>query len=372
MALKDLCWAEKILGKHDLHWLQAPVWQANLGGLPPPISYSEILLRASYSHQFGLMAMCRAWRSLIDLVNPDLLAIDFGTTSYLATLGLGIPRVRLGASGTLPPLTHPLPTNIWWDKQLERQFTQRIASIENAVLHSANEVLRDFGQKPLSALHQLMECDDEFIFCSPALDQFPQRENGKFWGSIMNLEQGAAPNWPHHPGKRVFAYVKTGSPHFGPALKALSELEVNTVVHAPGISVKNIKAYESRNLTFSVDPVRMEDARNQCDIGICHAGAGTTEALLAAGKPVLLLPMQGEQESTSRKVEQLGAGLWVHQEAKVANFKKLIKRLLTEPSFSQKAQEFANVNQMRPQSERISKLVDRCEALIASRDQASN
>lgn len=128
--------------------------------------------------------------------------------------------------------------------------------------------------------------------------------------------------------------------------------------------MKNIKTYETGNLTFSVDPVRMEDARRQCDLGICHAGAGTTEALLAAGKPVLLLPMQGEQESMARRVERIGAGLWVNPETKLVNFKKLLNRLLNDPGFASKARDFANANPERPQPERVSQIVDRCESII--------
>jgi UDP:flavonoid glycosyltransferase YjiC (YdhE family) len=126
-----------------------------------------------------------------------------------------------------------------------------------------------------------------------------------------------------------------------------------------------MKTYESGNLVFSVDPVRMEEARRQCDLGICHAGAGTTEALLAAGKPVLLLPMQGEQENTARSVEKVGAGLWVKPEAKVVNFKKLLKQLLTEPEFARKAQEYAVDNPEPPQADRIGEIVDQCEKVIA-------
>lgn len=361
LVLRDLCWAEKILGGHGLEWLQAPVWPANLSGLPSPISYPEIMFHNGFSHLFGLLAMCRAWRNLINLVKPDLLIVEYGATSMLATLGRGTPRVRIGTGATAPPLTQPMLSHRWW----EPQPVARLVEIEDAVLKTANEALQELGQEPIASLYQMLESEDEFIFSSPALDHFPQRQKGNYLGAILNLEHGALPNWPTGSGKRVFAYLKTNYPHFDAVLKALAGLDVSTIVHAPGISLKNIKAYQSANLLFSVDPVRMEDARRQCDIGICHAGAGTTEALLAAGKPVLLLPMQGEQESMARKVEQIGAALWVNPGAQVVNFKKLLKRLLSEPAFTQKAVDFANANPERPQAARISQLVDRCEELIA-------
>lgn len=363
LVLKDLTWAEKALGGHGLTWLQGPVWQANLGGLPSPISYSEVMFRNGFSHDFGLLALCRAWQNLIALIKPDLLVFDFCSTSMLATLYSGIPRVRIGASYVLPPLSRPIESNSWW----LQQPTTRLAEIENAALGTANKVLSKLGQDPISALSQVLKCDEEFIFGSHSLDQYPQRKGGNYFGAIQDIEQGTLPNWPTQPGKRVFAYLKTSYRHFDAVLKALAALDINTVVHAPGISQKNINTYQSNNLTFSVDPIQMESARRQCDLGICHAGAGTTEALLAAGKPVLLLPMQGEQESTARRVEQLGAGLWVHPEAITINFKKLLKRLLNETGFTQKAIDFANNNPERPQAERVSELVDRCEKLLFSK-----
>lgn len=359
LVLKDLTWAEKILGKHGLTWLQAPIWPANLTGVPPPISYPEIIFHNGFSHLFGLLAICRAWRNLVELAKPDLLLIEYGAASMLATIGMGIPRVRIGTGFTAPPLTQPIPSFRWW----ENQPVSRLVDIENAVLKTANNVLLELGQKPITALHQMLESEGEFILCSPDLDHFPQRQSANYCGAILNLEHGVLPSWPTQPGKRVFVYLKTSYSHFGAVLKALAELDVNAVVHAPGISLKNIKAYQSANLVFSVDPVQMETARRQCDLGICHAGAGTTEALLAAGKPILLLPMQGEQESTARRVEHLGAGVWVHQDAKVVNFKKLLKRLLSESKFTQSAIDFANANPEQPQTERIVELVDQCERL---------
>lgn len=56
-------------------------------------------------------------------------------------------------------------------------------------------------------------------------------------------------------------------------------------------------------------PLRIDAVRTQSDAAICHAGVGTTAALLAAAKPVLLLPMHTEQAMIAMRVKQLGAGL---------------------------------------------------------------
>ena len=45
--------------------------------------------------------------------------------------------------------------------------------------------------------------------------------------------------------------------------------------------------------------------------GICHAGVGTVETLVTAGKPVLALPQHLEQMMTAKRLAALGAGLVV-------------------------------------------------------------
>lgn len=169
------------------------------------------MFRFGFSHQFGLLALCRAWRNLIELTKPDLFIAEYGAALMLATVGMGIPRVRIGTGATAPPLTQPKLSYEWW----KNQPMPRLADIENAVLKTSNSVLQELGQKPITTLHEMFKCEAEFILGNPALDHFPQRQGANYCGPILNLDHGIMPAWPSVGGKRVFAYIKTSHPHFG-------------------------------------------------------------------------------------------------------------------------------------------------------------
>ena len=88
-------------------------------------------------------------------------------------------------------------------------------------------------------------------------------------------------------------------------------------------------------------PVRMADVRRECRLGICHAGVGTVEALVTAGKPRLALPQHLEQMMTAKRLAASGAGLVVDPEESPRDYGRILRRLLDEPSFTAAAQAIA-------------------------------
>ena len=113
-------------------------------------------------------------------------------------------------------------------------------------------------------------------------------------------------------------------------------------------------------LTRSVDFEKLD-----CDVGICHAGHGTTSALLLRGIPLLLLPGQLEQYLLALNVQEMGAGLLVNPEDPDKNYQAPLARLLTESSFAERAGYFAARYAHENPQQRINKIVDRCEELLA-------
>ena len=180
---------------------------------------------------------------------------------------------------------------------------------------------------------------------------------------MANLDQGVPPEWPLVGSKRVFAYVKPASRDFDKLLVALRKIEASVVVHAPGVSPKAVRTHTAANIAFSADPVCMADVRRDCHLAICHAG-GTAQLVVAAGKPVLLLPQHLEQMMTAKRVAALGAGLVVDYEKPAPDYGRLLRRLLDEPSFTAAAQAVAEQHVGDDQAARVARIVDRCEELM--------
>ena len=371
LVLKDLAHAERLLGHTGFMLLQAPLWVGEVTGLPQPASFAETLLHLGFLHPQALTGICRGWRSLLALTQPDVLVCDYAPTALLASRGLGLPRINFGDSFGVPPRTQPMPIYRHW----RPEPPARVAQAEQHALNGANAVLANLGEPPLQCLAQLMEVDDEIITCHAEFEQYPNhpsraavpgRAARNYAGPLPNPSGGAEPSWPLNGGPRVFAYLKPASRDFEAVLKALRSLEVSALVFAPGVSTALQHRHLAANLRFSDQPLCLDAVCRDCDIAICHAGASTTQALVCAGKSVLLLPTHVEQMMTAKVVQALGAGLAVDFERPSADCRKLIKRLLDEPCFAAAAQEIAARHDGDDAAARLSAMAARIEQAMAA------
>ena len=216
-----------------------------------------------------------------------------------------VPRV-FGSSFSVPPRTEPMPVYRWWNGEP----IARVLASERVVLAGPTKRLRASREPPMARLADLLDADESIIAASEEFDQYPGRTGARYWGTVANLDKGVAPHWPIVGAKRVFAYLKPHFRDFEKLLEALRTIDAAVVIHAPGISARWCEAHGGER-RLQRRTVRMADVRRECDLGICHAGVGTVETLVTAGKPVLALPQHLEQMMTGKRVAALGAGLVV-------------------------------------------------------------
>ena len=365
-ALRELTFVDTVLRDEPYMVFQAPIWAAQVSGLPAPIGFAETLMRLGFLHPTALAGLCRGWRALVSAVAPSLIVFDYAPTALLATRGLRVARALIGETFSTPPRTEPMPTYRWW----RTEPMARVIAGERLVLAGANTVLARLSQPPLGRLADLLEADDDIITtASEDFDQYPGRVGARYWGQVANLEKGVPPQWPIVGSKRVFAYLK---PHFrdlDKVLAALRKIDAAVVVHAPGVSEATVRTHTAANVAFSNDPVRMADVRRECDLAICHAGASTVQTLVTAGKPVLLLPQHLEQMMTAKRVEALGAGLVADFEKPSPDYVRLLRRLLDESSFTAAAEAVAGRHPGDDPAARVARIADRCEELMLRTEQ---
>ena len=362
LAVRELTHVDALLGDEPFRVFQAPIFAGSVSGLPAAIGYAETLMRLGFLHPSTLTALCRAWRNLVEALAPQLMLFDYAPTGLLATRGLPIPRALFGSSFSVPPRTEPMPVYRWW----KGEPLDRVLAGERVVLSGANQALARLGEPPMARLADLLDVDESIIAATEEFDQYPGRTGARYWGTVANLEKGVAPEWPIVGAKRVFAYLK---PHFvdlEKLHKALRTLDAAVVIHAPGISADMVRKHTAANIAFSEKPVRMADVGREAAVGICHAGVGTVESLVTAGKPLLLLPQHLEQMMTGKRIAAMGAGLLVDPlEDKSPNYARLVTRLLNEPTFAAVAQAVAARYVNDKPAERVARIADRCEQLIA-------
>ena len=362
-ALRDLSSAEFVLGRHGFLLLQAPIWIQKVSGLPePPLNYAEILHRFGFLDKSGLMGMVKAWLNLFELVKPDLLLIDHAPTALLASMDTGIPRCLVGNGFCSPPRKSPTPNMRPWLNIPE----QRLVESDQKVLSVINSLLADLGKPSIKMLTDLFNVEEDFLCTFPELDHYPNRKEGHYWGAIVNWEKGGdPPKWPAEGSKYIFVYLRPRYKDFEKIVQVLRSLPFRTLIHAPELSENFMKKYQSPNLEFSHQPVHIKQAGQQCDLTICHAGHGTTSAMLLAGRPLLMFPMHLEQFLLSQNVVNYGAGLLVNPESQNRDYGELINQLLTNPSFTERALSFAKKYSSFNPSEQIEGIAKRCEQIIA-------
>lgn len=361
MLLRDISRAESILGEHQLEFLQAPVWLASVQGLPPDINFTETLYRFGYLYPDGLLSMAKAWRAVWKLLQPDLLIFDHAPSAMLAARGLGIPRIIIGNSFSVPPLQRPLPRFRWWTNGLGEQ--PRLAETEARATQNSNAVLKHLDAPPISQISDLFQAEASYICGRAALDVYGKRDHGDYIGPINNITTGVDPIWPRAEGPLVFAYLKPHYKHFEALLNAIGNSKARYLIFAPGTPEALVRRHQKAHITFSSAPLRMQEVVKQCNAIICHAG-GMTDIALEAGKPVLLLPTQMEQTMTSHRVEALGAGLFLPTEGNPGVLPKLIKRLLEEGELGTHAAAYAASLPCTDQSKAVERVIDACEALL--------
>jgi MGT family glycosyltransferase len=71
---------------------------------------------------------------------------------------------------------------------------------------------------------------------------------------------------------------------------------------------------------------------------VTHGGMNSVSESLAHGVPVVVIPQMGEQEFVGRRVEDLGAGLYLAKaDATAAKLREAVRRVLAEDSFRRQA-----------------------------------
>ena len=104
-----------------------------------------------------------------------------------------------------------------------------------------------------------------------------------------------------------------------------------------------------------VEPwVEQADVLQEADLVVCHGGSGTSFGAMAAGVPVVAVPLFGEQFSNGRRIEQAGAGLVVETESGTSGPRRVvgesdvpriadcIEAVLGNPSYRQRAGRIAS------------------------------
>jgi UDP:flavonoid glycosyltransferase YjiC (YdhE family) len=187
------------------------------------------------------------------------------------------------------------------------------------------------------------------------LDEGEQPDERRFRDPAWEEPAKELPDWWPGRGGDPLVYVTFGSvagsfpqalPVYGVAMEAVADLPVRVLLTVG-------RDLDLGALPPAPDNVRVERWVPQGDVlahaaaAIVHGGSGSTLGAIAAGVPLVVVPLFADQPENARRVAEVGAGLAVEPnrerpEDTAGPLRDAIERVLAEPSFKQRARALAD------------------------------
>lgn len=360
-VVRDTALASQLLGPQGFAFTQAPL-DATGNRLPqPPANYAELLIAAGYADRAALWGMARSWLSLIRMFKADMIVVDHAPTALFAAYLEGLPAIPIGNGFEIPPDCSPLPLIRPWEAIAD----ERLVQAEECVLERLNAVAASMGGRAPSRIPELFQGAGKVLATFAELDHYGLRDNEIYTGPIYSSAAGQAVTWSDSDKPHIFVYLRPSVPGFEPLLKALSRLEAEVIVVAPGIQRARAEEFDSPGFRMLGQPVLLDSLLESADLAVSYAGTGTVSSCLLAGIPLLLVPQSVEQYLLSQCVETMRAGLIAKQSRGEDYFAGLLERLLRESGYRQSASAFAERHAGFSPEQAIDKAVCLIEAVLS-------
>jgi MGT family glycosyltransferase len=250
-------------------------------------------------------------------------------------------------SGT-PPLGPGLkPAGGPLGRARDAALNRVMARLFDKGLDQLNEVRRENGLEPrASVLENFERADRLLLMTSRAFEyeSFTPPPNVRVVGPRLD-DPAWVGDWTPPAGDDPLVLVGMSSTYMDHAdvlqrvTTALGRLRVRGIVTTgPAVPVDAIEA--PANVTVVERAPHSEVLRHASAV-VTHAGHGTVIKALAAGVPVVALPLGRDQLDNAARVVHHGAGLRLKPNAKPEAIAKALRRVLDEPSFGAGAERLA-------------------------------
>ena len=261
----------------------------------------------------------------------------FLVSNLLSFRGSGTPPLGPG----LKPARGPL------GRARDAALNRVMARLFDKGLDQLNEVRRANGLEPIASVLENFERADRLLLMTSSAfeyESFTPPPNVRLVGPRLD-DPAWVGSWTPPAGDEPLVLVGMSSTFMDHAdalqraATALAGLPVRGLVTTgPSIPVDAIDA--PANVTV-VERAPHSEVLRHAKVIVTHAGHGTVLKALAAGVPVVAMPLGRDQLDNAARVVHHGAGLRLKPTAKPDAIAKAVRRLLEEPSFSAAAERMA-------------------------------
>ena len=313
--------------------------------------------------------------ALRDLGVDCLIADQMEPAGGLLGEHLGLPYASLACAVPMNREPHlPLPTLpfAYPSTERDRQIVQGATQVFDLMMRAQGKVIQRHAQAfGLGDRRTLDDCFSPLLQlsqCLPGFD-FPRRapppnfhEVGPLRSPQVQQQRLALDIDPRRP----FVFASFGTlqggrlPLFRRIAQACRQLDVQVLIaHCGRLDANAERRLLDDGATWVTDFAPQEAAIARADAVITHGGFNTVLDALAAGKPMLALPMVFDQPGIARRLERVGAGLCLAPRlASRARITQALGAVLADPDYRRAAERFVPIAAAAGGVDAAARLVD--------------
>jgi MGT family glycosyltransferase len=281
----------------------------------------------------------------IDTFRPDAVVPDaFLFGSIIAAQGaslpvaLLVPNIWIMPSRGTPPIGPGFaPAKTILGRSRDAAMLAVVNRLFRAGLAPVNAARSAHGLAPLSSFYdQALSVERILVLSSPAFDYAAPSvpANTRYVGPILDdpdwTQPWTAPWAPTDERPLVLVGFSSTYQNQGPVLRrvveALSTLRVRAVVTVG--QMLDADEVTSTDNVVVVGSAPHSRILAEASLAVSHCGHGTTMKTLAAGVPMVCIPMGRDQNDTAARVVYHGAGVRLSPNASAVKIRKAVQRVL--------------------------------------------
>ena len=205
-----------------------------------------------------------------------------------------------------------------------------------------------------------------------SLDEGEQPDTHRFHDPDWEAPAAELPDWWPGREEEPLVYVTFGSvaggfdqalPVYAVAMRAVADLPVRVLLTVG-------RELDVDALPEPPDNVRVERWVPQQDVlghaaaAVVHGGSGSTLGAIAAGVPLVVVPLFADQPQNARRVAEVGAGLAVEPDrqdpdAAVEPLREAVRAVLDEPAYGEHARTLADELRAEPRVDEAVRMFER-------------
>lgn len=302
--LRELNKSHVIDKTHRGNLYQAPHVNLPIQGFSP--NFSHLLLRCGWQEPQSAIAIISAWINLFESIKPDVVFLDHAPSAGVAAILLGIPHRQLGNGFETPPCADPMPSlqlhlqpDIAKLKQVDQDLNLVLDKVEHEFTGRNQQMIR------LQSLFRPEQC---LIVGSPLLDHYGNRDSQWRYREILtqaNVPEQDLSVLSDNTKPNLFFYLEAGTPGLAELLSLLCT-KFTVFGYVTNVSdVTQLDRLEKTGAVIFRGLLNVDQALTVSEAVVCNAGVGLVAQAINVAKPLLVLPMQLEQNMVAFQLHKL-------------------------------------------------------------------